>query len=493
MNGTPQSFSAARKWNARLNLAVAVAAVMALVVMVNYLALRHFVRGSLSASQRTELSPLTREVLRSLTNDVKVTIYYERAEPLYDSVWALLKEYTFASTRIQVETVDYTRDPTAAQVVKTKYKLSSPTDKNLVIFDCNSRLKVVNQNELSDLDFQELMAGKSKEVRRTHFRGEMMFTSAILSVTTLKSLKVCFLQGHGEHDPESEDKLMGYSEFAAVLRENGILMEKLSLASTVDVPADCHLLIIAGPTSPFVPEELDRLDRYLKQGGRLFALFNFNNAEKPLGLEDLLRDWGVAVGNNVVFDKESTFTGKDLVVSHLGNHPISKPLYRSGLYMVLPRTVGKVPGGPLADGVNVEPIAFTGSQGRVFTDIRQGAFYPTARDYVGTVPLIVAAEKGRLSGVTADRGATRLVVCGESIFLGNETIHKAANRDFAALVVNWLLDRSQLVANIGPRPIKEYRLNMTKRQMVASRWILLVGMPGAVLLIGWLVAIRRRK
>jgi len=491
----PPSFSPAQKWSAGLNVGLSVLALGAILLMVNYLGARHFARVSLAASRRIELSPLTRETLASLTNDVKVTIYYDREEPLYESVRALLKEYMFASARLQVETVDYRRDPGAAQMVKTAYKLSQATDKNLVIFDCNKRWKTVTQNELSDLDIQALIAGKSREVRRTHFKGEMLFTSAILNVTTLRTLKAYFLQGHGEHEPDSEDKLMGYSEFAGVLRENNIERDKLSLDGAAEVPADCHLLIIAGPRIPLLPEELDKIDRYLKQGGRLFAAFNYSSAWRPLGLEGRLARWGVAVGNNVVFDSEHTYTGMDMAVSRFGNHAISRPLAQSALYMLLPRSVDKMRGGGVSsDGVSADSIAFTGERARVETDLRKdGAHYPSPRDYVGTVPLIVAAEKGRLTGVTADRGATRLVVCGDSVFLGNETINKAANRDFASLAVNWLLDRAQYLTAIGPEPIKEYMLNMTKRQMISARWVLMLGMPGAVMLLGLLVAVRRRK
>lgn len=491
----PPSFSPAQKWSVGLNVALSILALGAILLMVNYLGARHFTRFSLTASRRIELSPRTTETLAALTNDIKVTLYYDREEPLYESVKALLKEYMFACARLQVETVDYRRDPGAAQLVKAAYQLSQATDKNLVIFDCNKRWKAVTQGELSDLDVQALISGKSREVRRTHFKGEMLFTSAILNVTTLRTLKAYFLQGHGEHQPDSEDKLMGYSEFAGVLRENNIERDKLSLAGAGEVPADCHLLIIAGPRTALLPEELDKIDRYLRQGGRLFAAFSYSSAWRPLGLEALLAGWGVAVGNNVVFDSEHTYTEKDMAVSRFGSHPVTRPLAQSALYLLLPRSVGKAQGGgAAADGVTVDAIAFTGDRARVETDLRKdGAHYPGPRDYVGPVPLIVAAEKGRLTGVTADRGATRLVVCGDSIFLGNETINKAANRDFVSLAVNWLLDRSQYVTTIRPQPIKEYRLNMTKRQMLSARWVLMLGMPGAVMLVGLLVAVRRRK
>ena len=45
---------------------------------------------------------------------------------------------------------------------------------------------------------------------------------------------------------------------------------------------------------------------------------------------------------------------------------------------------------------------------------------------------------------------------------------------------------------LGPRPIKEFRLTMTKSQLHTVQWILLAAMPGTVLLLGGLVWLRRR-
>jgi LPXTG-motif cell wall-anchored protein len=59
--------------------------------------------------------------------------------------------------------------------------------------------------------------------------------------------------------------------------------------------------------------------------------------------------------------------------------------------------------------------------------------------------------------------------------------------------VNWLLERNALLEGVGPQPVNEYRLVMTDGQMRSAKWILLVGMPGGVLLIGGLIWLRRRK
>jgi hypothetical protein len=492
-NDTPRSFSAAQRWNVSLSVTLSVIALAALVLMVNYLALRHFKRVSLAANAKTELSPFTQRTLAMLTNDVAVTVYYDKNEPVFESVWQLLKEYSFANSRLRVEVVDYTRDAGAAQLVKARYQLGQATDKNLVIFDSGGRRKVVTQGELSEYDTQALISGKSSEVRRTAFKGEMLFTSAILNVTSFASLKAYFLQGHGEHQPESEDALAGFSEFAAVLSQNNIKYDKLNLAAMPEVPPNCHLLIVAGTRDPLLPEELERIDRYLRQGGRLLALFSYNSIDKDTGLEGLLAAWRVAVGRNVVRDAENTINGQDVIVSAFGNHAITWPLFESRLHVLLPRTVSKAQDPAAAEGAVVELLAFSGPRARVLTDIRKGYPYDGPRDHVGKVPLIAAVEKGRLSGVSADRGTTRLIVAGDSTFLSNRLIGSAANRDFASLAVNWLLDRSQFVGPLGPKPIKEYKLNITRSQMTSVKWLLLLAMPGAVVLLGLLVSLRRRK
>ncbi|HTD88797.1 MAG TPA: hypothetical protein VK850_19655, partial [Candidatus Binatia bacterium] len=232
--------------------------------------------------------------------------------------------------------------------------------------------------------------------------------------------------------------------------------------------------------------------RYLRQGGRLWVMFNHLGVERALGLEKMLETWGVEVGRNAVLDPEHTITRSDMVVSQFGAHPITKPLVDSSLYMVLPRTVAKIKPTGSSDGLQVEQLATTGDKGRVITDIRKGEFNPSAQDYVGTVPIMAAVERGGLRGVSADRGATRLVVAGDSVFMANNAIEQVANRQFAILTLNWLLARNELLGELGPRPITEYRLIVTKSQMNNLRWGLLAGMPGAVLLLGGIVRFRRR-
>jgi hypothetical protein len=104
--------------------------------------------------------------------------------------------------------------------------------------------------------------------------------------------------------------------------------------------------------------------------------------------------------------------------------------------------------------------------------------------------LIAALEQGVING----RDGTRLVVAGDADFLDDQMIDSAANHYFASQTLDWLLQRpAALVAEIGPRPITEYTLFLSRSQRTRLRWLFLAAMPGAVLFLGGLVWLRRRR
>jgi hypothetical protein len=484
------SFSSSRRWSIKLNVGLGILAVVALVAMANYLAEGYSKRFQWGSTARIELSAQTVRVLQSVTNRVDVTIFFDRKgeEELYTLVSSLLKEYNYVNPNVQVRTVDYTRYTGAAEEVLAKYNLVNLKDKNFIVFDNQGRSKVVFGIELSDYDIAGVLSGETSEFRRSGFRGEMLFSAALFRVTFPHLSKAYFLQGHGEHQPQDPSGVHGYGKFAALLSDqNNVLWETLSL-QTNDVPADCQLLIIAGPSrSHFLPVELDRLDHYLRQGGRLLVLMsNMHRAARNTGIERLLARWGIGVDNNIVSDPEYYLTGHDLLTAKLNpEHPITRLLATdgSGIRLVSPRAVYQsADAAQTADAPKVTVLATTSDSG--LDDLGRRAQFP----------LIVAMEQGNIPGVSTERGATRLVVVGDSLGLDNEVFDSVANYHFANQAVNWLLERHQmLLADLGPRPVRKYQLLMTQRQMNLLEWLFLAGMPGAVLLLGGFIWLRRRS
>src|SRR6202000_2667886 len=107
----PPSFSPRRKWSSELSGSRAAVAVAAILAGGNYLSSQYFFkRFYLSTDTRVRLSPRTINVLKGLTNEVDVTVYYDKEDPLYGDIVGLLQEYQAKTRKLVVKTVDYYRD-----------------------------------------------------------------------------------------------------------------------------------------------------------------------------------------------------------------------------------------------------------------------------------------------------------------------------------------------------------------------------------------------
>ena len=183
--------------------------------------------------------------------------------------------------------------------------------------------------------------------------------------------------------------------------------------------------------------ELQKIEEYLKQGGRLLALFNYASIKRPTGLEPILQRWGVNVVADCGKRPGNTITGQDIKVRKFSQHPVVNPLTQLSLQMILPRPVERMEWrNPPANAPQVEELAFSSENSTLAGDSAE-----PPRSY----PLIAAVEQKPVAGVANPRGNTRIMVAGDSIFLGNYYIEGGANRDFVGYAVNWLLDRTTLL------------------------------------------------
>ncbi len=480
-----ESFTRGRAWSIGFHVIVSALALLALVVMVNYLAHRHNQRLYISDAAGQKLSPSTQRVLAQLTNDVKMIVFFDRTDSLFGAVASLAKEYQAHSKHIDLEFVD-ARMPGRAQAIRSLYRVKAEGDASRVIFDSGGQVRTVVSTELSEYNFTQ-----KKEIQRTGFRGEQLFTSAILNVTQTKPVAAYFLQGHGEQGIGSDS--LGYERLAKLLENNNVTVSTLpALVGTNALPDDCGLLVVASPTTPIPNEELLKIDQYLGLGGRLLVLMNINERARSLGIESLLYKWNVQVGFDVVRDPGQAQADDPniIIASHFGSHPIVRSLLRSSLGLVAPRSVSqRVNPQTAADAPKVVELLFTSSSG--YSAVMQEANRAIPQRQ-GSIPLAVAGERGGIQGVKTERGTARYVVVGDATFLSNTLIDYAANADFAALALNWLLNRDSILSEIQASPVTEYQIVLTQQQMSQLKWLFLVFAPGVVMIIGFLVWLRRR-
>ena len=179
------------------------------------------------------------------------------------------------------------------------------------------------------------------------------------------------------------------------------------------------------------------------------------------------------------------------VVGQYEGHPITQG-FRFATLFPLARTVGILE--PPPPGVTAQTLARTSSESWAETDRAQldrGQVKPDPEDPRGPLPIAavatVAAKAGERAGARA-----RVVVYGDSDFISNNFLHLSGNRDLFLNTLSWLAEEEDLIA-IRPREARATPLFLTAAQSRLVFWLPVVVLPGAVVVSGIWVVVRRRR
>jgi ABC-type uncharacterized transport system involved in gliding motility auxiliary subunit len=318
---------------------------------------------------------------------------------------------------------------------------------------------------------------------------------------------VYFLSGHGERGIDDFSDRVGYSEIAGEIRDSVADVRSLTLESATGISNDCAVLVVAAPVQKLSSWEVTKIRDYLSRSGRVMFLLD---SATETGLESLLHDWGVKLGNNRVVDPRmgaswpldrtrSAASGMgEVPVTRYGNHPVVTDL--EGLVTVLtsPRSVEPLvqdtSTGSLADRVDrprVAVLAMTSRQSWAESDLDQ---HPPqlneGYDRQGPIEVALCVERGGRSAIKMDIKPVRLVVFGDSQFVANRGL-VGGNRRFFMNAMEWLMERD------FPLPgIEEERGLFDLRLPLGKQWLAFVltvlAWPCLLLLLAGIVAVIRR-
>lgn len=492
-----QKSSAPKRILIGFNVAIQVILAAVILVVVNMAIRRwHPAKVDLMATDYYRLSEKTRNLLKSLKSPVEVYVFFQMgsSDPVAGRVRLdvdrLLKEYEDACPQIKVTNVDPDKDLAKAEKFATEFNVR---EANVVVFVNKTKSKFIKAYDLVEMD-RTPYGGGSGRIRA--FKGEQMFTSAIQSVVDSKQPKVYFLEGHGEGDPTAEDK-MGCSEIAGYIQQDNMVVQRCSLAPTMQVPADCDVLVICGPETPFSDPELKAIMDYIAKNGRLMVMFS---AMKPdTGLEKVVFDHGVRVENNIVVARLKDMLGgtaplEEAYAGKYGQHPITDNLRRVEMQTVFPlaRSLERIVY-PMATPEKVTVLVEAKPQfwGETdFAKLQQGTVeFDAAKDRKPPVTLAIAVEPAAAGDL--EREGMRLVVFGSSAFIRNGSL-KGGNEDLFMGALNWLVKRQQLMGIAAKKP-DEFGISLSPSQADALYLLVIVGFPILVGVVGVVVWVRRRK
>lgn len=482
------------RWLGTINLILQVTLCLALFAGITHLATKNFWRVDLTQNHLYSLSQETRSYIEHLPNPVKVIVTISpdsssrEMEQLYRDVRGLLREYEYATynspgANIEVEFVDLFQQRKRAQLIAEEYGIEQ-TD--LVIFASGNNQRIVFPNDLYE----------TKDMKRERFRGETVFTSAILDVSGQEPKTIYLTSGHGEMRMEETGSARGLSELAAALEQRNFRLRYLDLTQVEKVPDDADLVMVLSPQAPFLGEEEERLRRYLSgDAGRLIAMLDPRWSH---GMQDLLLDWGILVDDVLVLDTGPDFLAGsgDTILKRFGEHPITQRLVDNNLPVVFgfSRSVRPDPGRTLDDTLSVIPLIGTSETSWGERSYRQGSnfqFNPGV-DLEGPLSLAAVSETSIPSHLGINIPSGRMIVFGNSDFVSNGRINSLGNLTFMMNTINWAIDRDNLI-NIPPRPIDKIQLVLSGEQVAQLRITLLGILPGIVALMGITVYWIRRK
>jgi hypothetical protein len=274
---TPRKWGGRRRFAAGLNVSASLVLAVGAFVMVNYLTHRYLhLRVDVSRSSFYELSGKTTEMLSKCDADIDVYVLFSRNEDetgCYSEIRNLLDEYRYFAggvdtLGIEVMYVDPDVDGAKAKKLRQEFDLRDP---QVVIFKNNrgGKSEVVPERHIVEYEYKPLDSGLRQERVKSVFRGEQVFSSAILRITEEKKPVVYSVRGHDEHDVGDYAMHVGYSDIAHAMYLDNVDLRSISLTEMQGIPADCDVLLIAGPTRAFHPAEVELIAQYLKSNTNL--------------------------------------------------------------------------------------------------------------------------------------------------------------------------------------------------------------------------------
>ena len=455
--------------------------IFGIVLVVNLLSDRIFLRLDFTADQRYSLSDATLDILDELDDPVTVNAYFSEDLPpdilrVRQDFKDLLSEYGSNSGGLVVyEFINPNVDQESE--MKAQQAGIQPISINV-----RERDQVTQQRAYLGAIVQ---LGEKKEVIPFLQPGSAMefaLSSSIKKLSASERPKVAFLQGNGEPSLQAMRQL---TNSLSVINE----VTSINFYDTVGVPADIKTLAIVAPKDTIPDLFFDYLDDFVARGGRL--MIALNNVDRNMqtgageksytGLSDWLKKYGVEVEETFLIDincsqvmVQQQFGMMMMntpvrfpyfpVITDFAEHPITK-----GLEAVVMPFVSPINISPRDTSITIIPLAVTSDKSGVQTppvyfDInkRWGATDFT----IPRIPVAVSVE-GNLAG----NSDAKMIVFSDGDFVVNGEGQQAQQlaEDNINLMVNsidWLSDDTGLVElrtkGVTSRPIDQTLEDGTK-------------------------------
>lgn len=413
----------------------------------------------LTETDALTLSAQTRDIVRSLDEDVDITVFIRRSQPGRVEAVTLLDRYRRLNRRIDVEVLDPDDAP----------------------------------GELSRLGVDPLLGGVAvsmgDDVERVPFATEGDLTGALARLVRDDDVFVCATTGHGERSIDDEGP-EGLSETAALLERDGYVVAPVDLLATPEIPERCSVMVVAAPEGEFGRRAEQAVEDWVEDDGRLLLLTDPVPEDVPF--DRLLDGLGIGIERGVVLEGDSArVVGGDISAPIVTRYPSANPVVRGLAPTFFPVAQEVVVDDSVDDeGLSTGVLAQTSDLSYLEREPVAAEFDPST-DRPGPITVVGAADRSRIDGVDIRR--TRVLVTGDVDFAANRAVREAANAQLLRRGLAWLTETEDLVA-ISPNLPEDRPLRLTDARANYALVLSAGVVPGLFLLAGALVwALRRGR
>ncbi len=454
-----------------INSGVSIVLLVGVLGFINYLGAENEQRFDLTTEKIYSLAEQSVSVSGEVEQDTHVRAFFPNGDDI--PTRELLELYAARNSQIGFEFIDPDRQPQLAE----QFDVSVYGDFNNPLTGQAFQFGTLI---LEMEDRQERIEKQSEPLR------EEDVTNALMKLIKGEQKVLYFIEGHGEK-LIAETERTGLDAARNALERESYVVETLNLVREETIPADAAALVWAGPQNEPFPEEIEKVNAYLEQGGSVFVMLD---PPPATALSALLDRWSLDAGDNFVVDASGVGrllgAGPEIpLVSQYGTHVITQR-FNAMTFFPLARSVA--PAEEVEAGLNVTELLATSAQSWGESDLDSTeAGYDPEQDLGGPVTIGVV--------ITRDLDAeekSRLVVFGDSDFASNGFFSLQGNGNLFLNTVSWLAEDESFIS-VRPKVPEDRRLTLTQSQGRITYYISLVLLPLSILAAGISVWSKRRS
>ena len=425
--------------------------IITLLITLAWLSRLYTAEVDLTANNNNTLTEASQKILATLPEPIKVTAYIKETT-LQRQLAQLLNRYRKFKSNMTVKFIDPGKVPEKARELNIG-------PQGAIVVEYQGRTE-----KLTYLD-------------------ESTLSNALLQLANTSERWITFLTGHGERSPIGRANF-DLGLFGKELERHKIKVQTINLAQISSIPDNSSLLILASPSVPLLPGELNIISEYIEGGGNLLLLTDPDNQQ----LNTIEQQLGIIKLPGTIVDTSTNLYGIDdpsfVLVSEYSRHPITINFNNITVF-------------PIASAFKIDEESEFIAEA-ILTSVKRS--WTETAEITGKIRFDVDSEEQQgpltlgyaLTRDFSNKNQQRIMVIGDADFLSNAYLGNVGNSEFGFRLINWLTHDDQFI-EIPPKSAPGKSLQLTTTSVTIIGFGFLLGLPLLLIATGFIIWRRRKR